>query len=123
MLPGLARVIVAQRDPDPEGEAYGDEGYLLTAEARLTLEALSRRMGGQVQAVAFVDHGWVRFYESPWLPGRNHRSLGAAGVGLTWADNHGLQVRAYYAFKLGDGHALSAPDHSGRVWFQASKFF
>ncbi len=32
-------------------------------------------------------------------------------------------VRAYYAFKLGDEAATSAPDASGRFWLQAVKYF
>lgn len=107
----------------PEGEAYGDEGYLLTAEARLRLDGLSERMGGQVQAIAFVDNGSVTINKNPWAAGPNHRTLSAAGVGLTWADNHGLLVKTAYAFKLGDERATSAPDRSGRFWFQVVKFF
>lgn len=107
----------------PEGEAYGDQGYILTAEARLRLARLSEMMGGQVQAVAFVDHGEITLNKNPWLPGRNHRHLSAAGVGLTWADNHDFVVRVSYAAKLGDERAISAPDRSGRLWVQLSKLF
>ncbi len=107
----------------PEGEAYGDQGYILTAEARLNLTALSRRMPGQLQAAVFVDHGSVTLDKSPWVAGRNHRTLSAAGVGLSWADNRGLLISASYAFKLGGGRALSAPDRSGRFWIRLSKLF
>jgi len=107
----------------PEGEAYGDQGYLATAEARLRLSALSKLAGGQVQAVAFVDQGSVTLNKSPWIAGPNSRTLSAAGVGLTWADSHGLVIKASYAFRLGDQRATSAPDRSGRVWIQLSKFF
>jgi hemolysin activation/secretion protein len=106
----------------PEGEAYGDQGYILTLEARLKLATLKAPIGGDIQAVAFVDHGSVRLDKHPWTLGDNHRTLSAAGVGLNWA-GHGFAVRASYAFKLGNEHATSAPDHSGRFWFQVSKFF
>ncbi|MEO8114725.1 MAG: ShlB/FhaC/HecB family hemolysin secretion/activation protein [Phenylobacterium sp.] len=107
----------------PEGEAYGDEGYLLTLEARMRLARLSERMGGQVQAFVFVDNGQVTINKNPWAAGTNHRNLSAAGLGMTWADNHGLLVKVAYAFKLGDEPAISAPDRSGRFWFQIVKFF
>jgi hemolysin activation/secretion protein len=107
----------------PEGEAYGDQGYLLTAEARLRLAALSERTGGLVQAMAFVDNGSVTLNKSPWVAGPNHRTLSAAGIGLSWADTHNLLVKVTYAFRLGNERATSAPDRSGRLWVQASKFF
>lgn len=107
----------------PEGEAYGDEGYLLTAEARLNLAHLSEATHGQLTAVAFVDHGAVTINKSPWAPGVNRRNLSAAGVGLTWVDPRDLMVKVSYAFKLGDERATSAPDRSGRVWVQITKFF
>lgn len=107
----------------PEGEAYGDQGYLLTAEARLRLAEASEWTGGQVQAAVFVDTGSVTLNKSPWLAGPNDRTLSAVGVGLTWSDAHYLVVKASYATRLGSERAASAPDHSGRVWVQISKFF
>ncbi|MDB5447767.1 MAG: Polypeptide-transport-associated domain protein ShlB-type [Phenylobacterium sp.] len=107
----------------PEGEAYGDQGYIATLEARLRLAELSEHTGGQLQAVAFVDQGSVTANKNPWTAGPNHRDLSAAGVGLTWADPHDLVVKVSYAFKLSDERAISAPDRSGRLWVQLSKFF
>jgi hemolysin activation/secretion protein len=107
----------------PEGEAYGDEGILLTAEVRRRLEYLSHRIGGDVQSVAFVDTGAVTVNKSPWAPGSNSRNLSAAGVGLTWAAPSDLLVKASYAFELGSERATSAPDRSGRLWVQIVKFF
>jgi hemolysin activation/secretion protein len=107
----------------PEGEAYGDEGYILTAEARARLARLSQKMGGQVEAIAFVDNGSVRFNKDPWAAGHNRRTLSAAGVGLKWTDPGNLVVSVSYAVKLGNERATSAPDHSGRAWVQVSKFF
>ncbi len=107
----------------PEGEAYGDQGYILTAEARLRLARLSEHSGGQVTAAAFVDNGSVTVNKRPWAPGNNSRTLSAVGLGLTWADAHDLVVKVSYAVKLGNERATSAPDRSGRVWVQVSKFF
>lgn len=107
----------------PEGEAYGDEGYILTAEARLRLARLSEVTHGQLSAVAFADTGGVRINKSPWSAGSNTRTLSAAGLGLTWADARNLVIKVSYAWKLGDAPATSAPDRSGRLWVQVSKYF
>ena len=40
-----------------------------------------------------------------------------------WTDPGNFSVRAYYAVKLGNEDAVSAPDKSGRFWIQAIKYF
>ncbi len=107
----------------PEGEAYGDQGYILTAEARLRLAPLSEWTHGNLQAVAFADHGEVTLNKTPWTGGPNTRSLSAAGFGLAWDDRHNLLIKASYAFRVGSERATSAPDRSGRLWVQVSKIF
>ena len=61
--------------------------------------------------------------KNPWSTGDNRRTLSGAGVGLTWSDTNNFLVRAYYARKLGNDLATSAPDKSGRFWIQAVKYF
>jgi hemolysin activation/secretion protein len=101
----------------PEGEAYADQGYVLTLEARMALTA-------PLQLIGFVDHGSVTTNKNAWTTGANERRLSAAGVGLSWADPvNGVGVKAYYARKLGNADALSAPDTAGRFWVQAVKYF
>ncbi|THD79394.1 MAG: ShlB/FhaC/HecB family hemolysin secretion/activation protein [Phenylobacterium sp.] len=107
----------------PEGEAYGDEGYILTAEARLRMARLSQWTRGQVQTFVFVDDGSVRLNKSPWVAGPNTRTLSAAGVGVSWANAHGLMIKVTYAARLGSERATSAPDRSGRVWVQVTQYF
>jgi hemolysin activation/secretion protein len=107
----------------PEGEAYGDQGYIATAELRLSLPAPSARLDGRFIASAFVDQGQVKLNKSPWTVGDNDRVLSAAGVGLTWLDQHGLLVKLEGAWALGDERATSVSDPSHQVWFQISKFF
>ena len=107
----------------PEGEAFADQGYVLSLEARLQLPKLTDQMPGQMQLVAFVDTGSVKTNINPWTVGPNERTLSGAGVGLTWIDVNNFSLKAYYAVKLGDGVALSAPDASGRFWIQAVKYF
>jgi hemolysin activation/secretion protein len=107
----------------PEGEAYADEGYLLTIEGRMLLPNFSDRMPGRVQLVAFVDAGSVRTNKNPWTVGDNRRTLSGAGVGAVWSDPGNFMLRAYYARKLGNEKATSAPDKSGRFWIQGVKYF
>jgi hemolysin activation/secretion protein len=107
----------------PEGEAFGDEGFVATVEARWDLPKFSGAMPGQVQLVAFVDAGAVTQNKRPWTSDDNHRTLSGAGVGAVWSEAGNFMVRAYYAHKLGSGAALSAPDRSGRFWLQAGKYF
>ena len=107
----------------PEGEAYADQGYVLTLEGRMQLPKLYEQMPGQMQLIGFVDTGFVTINKNPWFAGPNTRTLSGAGVGLTWAENNNFFVRAYYAVKLGSEKAQSAPDRSGRFWIQAVKYF
>ena len=107
----------------PEGEAYGDEGYLATVEARLTLPKLSASMPGRLQLVGFVDVGAVSFAHDPWYSGTNHAHRSGYGAGVNWSGADGWAVRTAYARKLGNQAATSAPDKSGRFWFQIVKLF
>jgi hemolysin activation/secretion protein len=107
----------------PVGEAYGDQGYVLDLEARLLLPKFSERMPGRVHLVGFVDSGTVTLNKSPWTPGSNSRTLSGIGVGVTWSDYNDFAINAYYARKLGNEVAISAPDSAGRFWIQLVKYF
>jgi len=106
----------------PEGEAYADEGYVATLEARLRLPKVSTGLPGEMQLIGFVDTGAVTANKNPWVNGPNSTTLSGAGVGFTWADDNDFLFSAYYAHKLGDTKAISAPDSPGRVWVQITKF-
>ena len=108
----------------PVGEAYADEGYLLTLEARLLLPKFSQQMPGQMHLIAFVDSGSVRINKNVWDSSTdNRRTLSGGGIGLNWIDPGNFAVRTYYARKIGNEAATSAPDASGRFWIQAVKYF
>lgn len=107
----------------PEGEAYGDEGYVANVEARLTLPKFSTEMPGRVQLVGFVDVGAVTIAKEPWFAGPNSAHRSGYGVGINWASPDDFLVTASYARKLGDQEATSAPDRSGRFWLQFVKLF
>ena len=107
----------------PEGEAYADEGYVLTLEARYLLPKYSETMPGRMHLIGFVDTGSVTLQKRPWTAVPNSRTLSGAGVGLNWTDPNNFVARAYYAVKLGNERPTSAPDESGRLWFQLVKYF
>lgn len=107
----------------PQGEAFGDEGYLATVEARYLLAQLSDRQLGQVHLIGFVDGGSVTVNKDPWDGSDNTRTLSGAGVGVNWVDTNNFSVKASYAHKLGNEEATAAPDSSGRFWVQLVKYF
>ncbi len=107
----------------PEGEAYADEGYVLNLEARYLLPKYSDTMPGQMHLIGFVDTGSVTTHKHPWMAGPNSRTLSGAGVGVSWSEANNFLARAYYAVKLGNEPATSAPDKSGRFWIQLVKYF
>lgn len=108
----------------PEGEAYADQGYVLNLEARLLLPKFSEQQSGQMHLIGFVDTGTVTVNKDPWAAGANRRTLSGAGIGLNWTSaGNDFVVKAFYAHKLGNAVATSAPDESGRFWIQAVKYF
>ncbi|MDT9599365.1 ShlB/FhaC/HecB family hemolysin secretion/activation protein [Sphingosinicella rhizophila] len=107
----------------PEGEAYGDQGYIATLEARLLLDRWTGKLPGQLQLIGFVDVGEVDYAHDPWFAGANHSKRSGFGAGLTWFGPQDIILRGTYAHKLGSAQATSAPDRSGRFWFQIVKLF
>lgn len=106
----------------PEGEAFGDSGYIATAETRLRLNQPGERVG-QFELIGFVETGEVRFAQDPWFTGSNHAVRSGYGAGLNWYGPAGFIVKGSYARKLGTRPATSAPDRDGRVWVQLAKLF
>jgi hemolysin activation/secretion protein len=107
----------------PAGETYADEGYVATLEARLLLPKFWESVPGHMHAIAFADTGTATIHKDPWAGGDNHRTLSGAGVGITWVEHNNFAMRAYYARKLGNERATSAPDSEGRFWLQLVKYF
>lgn len=108
----------------PEGEAFGDTGYVATAEARLALGSLfGDPSPGQFELSAFVDTGEVRYAQDPWFTGENHTRRSGYGAALSWFGPDGLLLKGSYAHRLGDVPVTSGPDSSGQFWFQIVKQF
>jgi len=107
----------------PEGEAYADQGYVATLEARLLLPKFYERLPGQIHLIGLVDTGTVTINKNPWTTEPNSRTLSGAGIGLTWEEYNNFSLRMYYAHKLGNEAATSAPDSPGQFWIQIVKYF
>ncbi|MFA4892523.1 ShlB/FhaC/HecB family hemolysin secretion/activation protein [Brevundimonas sp.] len=107
----------------PEGEGYGDEGYVATIEARLELDQWTGDLPGRLQLIAFVDAGEVDFAHDPWFTGSNHARRSGGGIGLNWFGPDDLIIRASYARRFNDQISTSGPDETGRAWFQIVKLF
>ena len=107
----------------PEGEAYGDQGYIATAEARLMLSDWTPSFPGGLQLFGFVDTGRVNYAKHPWFTGSNRANRSGYGAGLAWYAPENITLKASYARRIGDTLATSAPDRKGRFWFQVSKTF
>jgi hemolysin activation/secretion protein len=105
----------------PEGEAPGDQGYVLSLEAQLALTQLASLVPGQVQLVGFYDTASITLNKKPWDAAKNRRDLSGAGLGLNWTVDKNFLVKTYYARKLGNEPAMSAPDTSGRFGLQVIK--
>ncbi|MBF0355256.1 MAG: ShlB/FhaC/HecB family hemolysin secretion/activation protein [Alphaproteobacteria bacterium] len=108
----------------PEGEAYGDQGYVANLEVRYLLPKFYPYLPGQMQLIGFVDVGSVMINKRPWASGQNGRTLGGAGFGVTWAEANDYSLKAYFAHGLGNEAVASDPKSaSSRFWMQALKFF
>jgi hemolysin activation/secretion protein len=107
----------------PEGEAYGDQGYIATLEARLLLPKWPADLPGQAQLIGFADTGSITVNKTPWFNGHNGATRSGVGVGLTWAEANNFSATIAYAHELGDTPATSAPDRFGRFWVQLVKYF
>jgi hemolysin activation/secretion protein len=106
----------------PEGEGYGDEGYVATAEARLLLPRVLP-LPGDFQLFGFVDAGAVKFAKDPWFTGPNVAHRSGIGAGLAWTSPNNFLIKATYAHKLANHEVTSQRDRDGRFWFQIAKHF
>lgn len=105
----------------PEGEAYGDQGYVATAEARVLLPPFA--LPGRLQLIGFVDVGAIRLAKNPWFTGPNTAHRSGVGAGLNWTAPDNFLAQTYYAHKLGGRPSALYNDGDGRFWFRIVKFF
>lgn len=100
----------------PQGEAAGDQGYLINSELRWNLPTPA------VQLVVFLDSGGITVNKNPWPGcGVNSRHLSGAGAGLIFTKATDFSVRLDYAWKLTSDPATADTDKHGRFWLQGVK--
>ena len=104
----------------PEGEAYGDEGYMARLEARYLIP---KTLINHIQLVGFLETGGIKINKNPLFGMDNHKTLSGAGFGVIWSEYNNYEVKVFYAGKLGKTSSTSAPDKSGKLWIQAIKYF
>ncbi len=105
----------------PQGEAYGNEGYLGTMELRYRLPV---DVPGTLTASTFLDNGGIRVNHDPFIAGSdNTRELSGMGLGLVWVARDGSQINLTMAWKLGAARPTSDTDHSVLFWMQTVKQF
>jgi hemolysin activation/secretion protein len=101
----------------PQGEASGDEGYILTGELRYDLPT------PKFQLAAFIDSGHVGGSKDNWEGSSPSRTLSGAGLGLIlnhWQEYH---LRVDYAWRLSSSQATTESDKRGRWWLVGVRYF
>lgn len=106
----------------PNGEASGDEGYLLTTELRFVLPT-SAQFPGQLLAAGFFDTGKMRANKDPWDSSVNQKRLSGVGLGLIWQKDKEFFLRIDYAWKTGRTVDSSDNNDNGRLWFRGATYF
>ncbi len=102
----------------PQGEASGDQGYILTGELRWDLPT------PKVQLAAYVDTGRVTINKNPLSDADdNSRTLSGAGVGLILNSRKDYTARLDYAWKIGSDAGNSDTDKGGRWWMKVTEYF
>ncbi len=101
-----------------QGEAPGDEGYLLTGELRYNLQ------NPKFQLAAFIDSGHVDGSKNGWSGGNSSRTLSGAGLGLIFNSWKEYYVRMDYARKLSSSQETTeTTDKHGRWWLTGTRYF
>lgn len=118
----------------PQGEASGDEGYLLNLELR---KDLGNSGYGNMQLAGFVDLGHTQLNKTAWTGWQgtnpalsNSYNIAGAGVGFNIDMEKSYSFRSYLAAKVGNnngsdtrGNDSDGTDSSARAWMQLVKWF
>lgn len=104
----------------PQGEGFGDQGYMATVELR---QHLPVPVAGLWQGSVFVDHGMVEASRNAWTPDPNTRRLTGGGLGLTVVFEGDWSVRTALAWRMGSDLPRNDIDRLPRGWVQVVKGF
>ena len=95
--------------------AFGDRGWLASAELRYSLS-------DNWQLVAFADHGQARLNTPSLVYDTAPRRLSAKGFGAMWS-THSWSISTLAGWKMSDHRAQSDTEHSPRLWTQLAYHF
>ncbi|MGI4938613.1 MAG: ShlB/FhaC/HecB family hemolysin secretion/activation protein [Janthinobacterium lividum] len=104
----------------PQGEATGDDGFLLSSEIRYAFPVPGPSL---MLLGAFIDYGVIKINHSPYLSDENKRRLSAIGLSLNWSMPDDFVIKATLARKLGTEASTADLDRSYRFWLQGVKSF
>jgi hemolysin activation/secretion protein len=102
----------------PQGEAGGDQGWMVNLEAH-------HQLTDHLQAIAFYDTGSVTINRNVFSAADNTRHIAGAGVGLN-AQYGWLQIKTAVAWRTTGGQPQSEPatlSSDPRLWAQLSAKF
>jgi hemolysin activation/secretion protein len=83
-------------------------------------------LGGQWQAISFIDTAHVTINQQPGAAQKaasNEVRLSGAGIGASWAGNNQWAAKLTLAAPLGSTPALVGHNNSARLWAEISKNF
>ena len=113
----------------PIGEAAGDEGHLLTLEARYDIPFAPAWANARL--TGFFDAGHIRLHKDPWagsvtnISSSNSYTLSSAGIGISALIKKRYEVNISYAHKIGrndgagiDGKNADNLDDSSSFWLK-----
>lgn len=95
--------------------AYGDRGWLASAELRYALS-------DSWKLVAFADHGEARLNTPGIATDTAPRRLSTTGFGARWSDRS-WNISALAGWKVGDHPAQSDTERQPRIWAQLAYSF
>ena len=98
------------------GAASGDSGYYIAGEYR-------KNLGGQWQALAFIDNAMININKNTWTSNKNSTLLSGTGIGLNWSGTDSWNVKGYIATPIGSKPEDAGNTTSTRIWLNISRRF
>ena len=105
----------------PVSEANSDMGFVYTGELRYLIDKLGP-LPGSLQLATFVDLGFAVIHDAPLAPD-NTRNLTGVGLGASWFDEGGYNIRSSVAWRTSGTATGKSEITQPTVYFQAVKRF
>ena len=98
----------------PQGELFGDQAVLFTAELRHPLPLPANL--GSWQGAVFYDQATVWLNQDPFVAGDNDRTLAGVGAGVRWSYGSHWSAQVDAAWRTQGGSPVADGDHTPQVW-------